>query len=268
MKKLAFLLSLTILIASCGKEEEPIFDPGTEPVLPPASSMAPNFDAFAGNDAAGGGRQMTVRNWLYAATSVGVYTGILTGALVIPVTAYSLAMQQEPVFDRANKVWVWAYDVTSLPNKAYSIKLTAAVDGAEVNWTGYVSEVGGFADFVWFTGNSNISASSGSWTLLQGPDQPTPWLSAEWTRSDLEDAANVKFTVEKEGSSKGSSIDYSVDPSTPIDRQVTIIDLNSGNTIAVAWSSVNKQGRVLSQAFFNDSFYHCWDSSLNDVTCE
>jgi hypothetical protein len=266
MRKLAFLLSFSILLVSCNKDDE--VDPGTTPALPPSSSMAPNFEDFSNNEGAGGGREMAVRNWVYAATSVGVYSGILSGALVVPVTAFKLAVNQEATFDTETKLWVWAYDISVPNNGSYSVKLTADVDGSDVAWTGYISKAGGFADFVWFTGESNFAANAGTWTLYEGPDKPDAWLSSEWSKSDVDGIADVTFTVEKEGDGFGSSISYMVDANADLDRNVTIVDTNTENSIDVQWNAENGNGRIKSEAFFEDNLYHCWDTTLNDVDCE
>ncbi|MEQ9375112.1 MAG: hypothetical protein RIG68_08045 [Imperialibacter sp.] len=266
MRKLAFLLSFSILLVSCNKDEE--VDPGTAPAMPPGTSMAPNFDDFSGSEGDGGGRQMVVRNWVYAATSVGVYSGILSGALVVPVTAFKLAVNQEATFDTETKLWVWAYDI-SVPNSgSYSVKLTADVDGSDVTWTGYISKAGGFSDFVWFTGESNFMANAGTWTLYESPEKPNAWLSSEWSKSEVDGVADVTFTVEKPGDSFGSSISYMVDAGAELNRNVTIIDTNTENTIQVLWSAENSNGKIKSQVFFEDNLYHCWDTTLNDVACE
>lgn len=266
MRKLAFILSFAILTASCGDKDSDV-DPGAQPAVPPSSSMAPNFDDFS-NDGANGGRQMVVRNWLYAATSVSVYSGILYGSLVVPVTAFKLAVDQEASFDSETRMWVWEYDV-SLPQQGdYSVKLTADVDGTDVAWTGYISKTGGFSDFVWFTGTSDVAASEGSWTLYEGPDKPNAWLSSDWSKSEVEGIANVTFTVEKAGNGFGSTINYLVDVGAELDRNVNIVDTNSENTIEVFWNAESGIGKIRSEVFFANNLFHCWDSTFNDVTCE
>lgn len=267
MRKLAFLLSFTILLGACSDKDDNV-DPGTQPTMPPSSSMAPDFEEFEGGEGGSGGRTMVVRNWVYAATSVGVYTGILYGSLVVPVTAFKLAIEQEASFDAETRLWVWEYDISLAQKGDYSVRLTAGVDGSEVTWTGYISKAGGFSDFVWFTGESDLTANSGSWTLYEGPDKPNAWLSSEWSKSEVEGIANVEFTVEKEGNSFGSTIAYSVDASADLNRNVTIVDTNSENTIDVLWNSEEGFGKIKSEVFFKDNLYHCWDSTLNDVDCE
>ena len=78
----------------------------------------------------------------------------------------------------------------------------------------------------------------------------------------------VTFTVEKPGDSFGSSISYMVDAGAELNRNVTIIDTNTENTIEVLWSAENSNGKIKSQVFFEDNLYHCWDTTLNDVACE
>jgi hypothetical protein len=39
------------------------------------------------------------------------------------------------------------------------------------------------------------------------------------------------------------------------------------NLVEIEWSFQDKHGRVKDPAFYSDSLWHCWDTSLNDVTC-
>ncbi|MEO9475310.1 MAG: hypothetical protein ABJG41_07235 [Cyclobacteriaceae bacterium] len=265
MKKLiAILIIPTILIVACTDNQDP--EPGTQPLLPPGSSMAPDLSAFT-EDEDDGGRMAAAENWAYAAINVGVYSTILGINLVVPVTAYKAAIDQTPSFDTDAGVWVWAYS-TDIPSKgSFEIKLTADVKVTGVEWTGYISKAGEFEDYVWFTGSSSLDAKSGSWTLYEGPGSSEAWLSSEWTKDDTSDTATSTFTVEKDGAAKGSYITYAISSDTEFDRNVIISDVNAEKQIFIDWSSTNFSGRVKSETYFQDSFYHCWDQTLSNTEC-
>ncbi|CAN0250716.1 unnamed protein product, partial [Chrysoparadoxa australica] len=216
-----------ILLNACYDGEE--IDNGNPPELPPASSMDPDFSYFSGEEEESG-RVSVVSSWLYAATNVTVYSSILSTALVVPVTAYKVALEQTPTFDEELGVWVWAYNA-NVGSAEYAVKLTAEVADSEIIWTGDISKDGVFENFVWFQGTSTIGGNSGSWTLYESYMNPTPWLSAAWEKSEVEGKANATFTVEKEGDNFGSSISYSATASGDFNRNVIITDTYADNTI-------------------------------------
>jgi len=267
MRKLSILMAMVVLLVSC-KDDDGDVQPGATPALPPSSSMSPDFDGLSDDDSGEGGRVHLVRNWIYAATSVNVYSGILSGALVVPVTAFKLAIDQEATFDSENRLWVWEYDASLPEAGAFSVKLTADVDGTSVNWTGYISKTGSFSNFVWFTGESDTEANEGTWTLYESPENPEAWLSSEWSKSELEGIADVVFTVEKEGDGFGSTIGYTASAGAVLNRSVLIVDTNSSNTIDVQWNKEDGFGKIKSEVFFEDTLYHCWDETRNDTDCE
>ncbi|MEQ6165632.1 hypothetical protein AAOE16_00440 [Ekhidna sp. MALMAid0563] len=262
MKKIiAIVLIPMTLLWSCSDDDGSPQDP--QPNMPPESSMAPNFDNFEEE----GGRVAQVNNWAYAATSVGIYSAILYSNLAVPVTAFKIGLSQDATYESSTNLWVWEYDI-NVPNKgSYSVRLTADVDGSDVDWTGYISLAGSFEDFVWFEGESNLSADAGSWTLYESPENPSPWLSVEWSDDETTGIASSEFTIEKQGDYYQSSISYGANANATYNRSVVIIDTNASNTINVDWNVPSGEGRVKSEAYFENTAYHCWDNTLNDTDC-
>ncbi|WP_421765274.1 hypothetical protein [Ekhidna sp.] len=262
MKKiLALLLIPLIMLSACSDDDGNVQEP--KPEMPPESSMAPNFDNFDED----GARAETINNWAYAATSVGVYSAILYANLVVPVTAFKIGLNQEASYETSTNLWVWEYDI-NVPNKGtYNVRLTADVDGTDVDWTGYISLSGSFEDFVWFEGQSNLTADAGTWTLYESPESPSAWLTANWSDNESSGVTSSTFTVEKEGNFFDSSISYTVDTNADYNRNVVIVDTNVSNTIEVDWNQPSGEGRVKSEARFEDTNYHCWDDTLNDIDC-
>ncbi|WP_420578538.1 hypothetical protein [Ekhidna sp.] len=263
MKKILTLILIIplFIFSSCSDDDGTTQDP--KPEMPPQSSMAPNFDNFEDD----GGRIAEITNWTYAATSVGVYSTILYSNLVVPVTAFKVGLNQEATYESDTELWVWEYDVLVANKGTYNVRLTADVDGSDVDWTGYVSLDGSFVDFVWFEGESNLDADAGSWVLYESPETPSPWLSVSWSDDESTGVANSEFTIQKEGDYFGSSIAYEANANATYNRGVMIIDTNASNTIEVDWNSPSGEGRVKSEAYFQDSAYHCWDETLNDTDC-
>ncbi|MCV9386218.1 hypothetical protein [Reichenbachiella ulvae] len=267
MKRLiAWVLIPLVMLSACSEEGDGDLQ-GAEPVLPPTSSMAPEFGSFSSSSESG--RQAAViSNWGYAAVNVAVYSSILYQHLVVPVTAFKATVGTQAQFDVESGLWIWERSF-NVPNKGeYQVKLTASVDGTDVSWIGYISLGSTIEEFVWFDGASQLDGSAGSWTLYESPENPSAWLSSEWSRIDDSEQANVTFTVEKEGDNLGSSVSYSVDLNADLDRSVMITDVSASNEIYVDWNHEAGYGQVKSHAYFQDELYHCWDAQLMDATCE
>ncbi|ADR21326.1 hypothetical protein MATR_10450 [Marivirga tractuosa] len=271
MKKLlSLLLSLMVLFVSCNPDDENNQDP--KPVMPPEYSMAPDFDDFQTD---GNQRNQTIENWFYSAVNVGVYSAILKGSLAIPVTAFKVTISQEPFFDTDAGVWTWESSFSAHSND-YTIRLTADVADGNVDWKGYITSTGtpstsSFTppeNFLWFEGQSTVDGNSGSWTLIESPANPSPWISTQWSRNEAQTEANALFTIEKEGELLGSYIDYSRDEDSDYNRSVEISNTQSNDLIQIEWNSELKFGRVKSTNHFGDSNFHCWNEDLQDVTCE
>ncbi len=263
MKKVfSLLLSLMVILVSCNPDEENSQDP--KPVLPPEYSMAPNFDDF---QAEGNQRNQTIENWFYSAVNVRVYSALLTGSLAIPVTAFKATVSQDPFYDTDAGVWTWENSFTANAND-FSIRLTADVVNSNVDWKAYISSSSNnVEDFIWFEGQSNVSGNSGSWTLFESPQNPSAWISTAWSRNEDQTEVNATFTIEKEGESLGSYIDYSRDENSDYNRSVEISNTQSGHLITIDWNSELKDGRVMSENYFGDTDFHCWDENLQDVSC-
>jgi hypothetical protein len=263
MKKLlSLVLSLMIVLISCDADQENNQDP--QPVLPPEYSMAPDFNDFQTD---GNQRNQTIENWFYAALNVSVYSAILKGGLAIPVAAFQATISQEPFYDTDEGVWAWESSFVANSND-FSIRLTADVQDGLANWKGYISSTSNnVEDFIWFEGQSNVNGNSGNWTLYESPQNPSAWLSTEWSSNEERTQASATFSIEKEGPNVGSYIAYSIDESSDLNRFAEISNTQSGDMIEVFWSTDLKFGRVKSETYFGDTVFHCWDQDFQDVSC-
>ncbi|UXP31320.1 hypothetical protein N6H18_13275 [Reichenbachiella agarivorans] len=268
MKKLIAILFIPlVMFSACTEDDSTNNGENTEPTVPPSSTMAPDLSSF-NDDSAAGERTALIGNWGYAALNVGIYTGILYKHLVVPVTAYQVTVGTKGYYNEETDLWIWEKNFDIPTKGSYSVKLTASVEGDDVDWKGYISQSGEIDGFVWFTGESKVGGESGSWSLYESPEEPTVWLTSEWTAEDDSDMATATFTVEKEGDNMGSSIKYESDESAELDRIVTIYDASLDNEVVVMWNQTQAYGRVMSEAHFEDTEYHCWNTDLIDTDCE
>ncbi|WP_229239773.1 hypothetical protein [Echinicola soli] len=266
-RSLGFFLAALVLFASCNKDEEPMPQQSEKPALPPEASMAPDMSMFE-EEGDEGARVTAATNWAYAAINVGVYSSILYTHLVVPITAFKATIGTEAAFDEDTGLWVWekAFDVEG--HGAYDIRLTANVQGENVNWMGYISGEGIVDNFVWFTGTSNMTGEAGYWELYESPESASVWLSNSWGYDQETGNGATTFTVEKDGENLGSSITYRIDDSKEMDRAVVINNTDLDSEIFVNWSKASKFGQVKSETYFESDAYFCWDANLQNTSCE
>ena len=276
MKKLLSLALILILSAGfftgCKK------DKGVAPTLPPAESMLIDFSNFTSlkksinitSDQKGTNNS----NWEYAANVAGFWNSIITTTFAIPVESFKLAMDQNPVYI-SSKNWQWSYKVT-VANVTYSARLTGQIGASNVVWTMYVSNpnsgTNGFAEFVWFTGTSQLDGTGGQWILNQSAQVQQPMLQIDWTKTATS-ISTLKYTYVESGEFQNSYIIYGLTTNT-LNAYYTVHyydkDLLRFSDVNIQWNSTTSptgNGKVQSTDYMGDSSWYCWDSNKNNVTC-
>jgi hypothetical protein len=210
-------------------------------------------------------------NWTVAATVAGVWNSLLVLNLAVPVAAFKVAVENKPEY-LDNKKWQWKYSAPVL-GATYTARLTGQIRSTDVKWEMYISRegVGGFGEFLWFEGTTNIDGKSGQWILTQSQQQQVPMLQIDWAKEGSV-VGSIKYTyIKKDGPLKeGNYIQYGL-TANPLDAYYTVEFWESNRGLSVIvnieWSTTGHNGRVKSNAYFQDSFWHCWDANGNDITC-
>ena len=101
---------------------------------------------------------------------VSIANGLVATALILPIATLGATVQNEPVYV-GNQTWRWSASGGSGSN-AWSAEFDGHLASAvSVEWTMRVSGTTlDLDDFVWYTGLSNLAASSGSWTFYDPSD--------------------------------------------------------------------------------------------------
>lgn len=253
------ILTSAIVLTSCKKKKE------NPPAIPPQSTMLIDFSGF----------QQTSKsidttsnsNWGQAAFTVGAWNIVISITLAIPVAAFTESFNHEPV-QQTDGSWQWTYSVYR-GFKIYTAKLNGKVDGNNVTWKMYLTLDNSFTDFLWFTGTSDISATAGQWVLNMSPQSPQPFLQIDWHRNTANNAADIKYlNVIPGGAENGGYIAYTLSTSTPYNATYDIYNKGQNNLTNIAWSTATKEGRIKNPASYSDSNWHCWDSALQNITCQ
>ena len=256
-----------IILVVCTKEEDE-----DSPEIPPVFSFVMDFSDFSNNKKSMPGDDIianyTKLNWAFAATNVVVWNVVLTINLAIPVAAFVESFNHTPEY-QSNGLWIWSYSYSIL-GAIYTAKLQGTLTSTSVEWEMYISKEGDYTDFLWFTGESNLTATEGSWTLYYLSTIPTPYIQIDWHRSaDQTGISDIKYTnITPGGSEYGSYILYGLDYGALLDAFYDIYLASKTNLTEIEWNRTDKDGRVRDSIHFGDTLWHCWNSTLDDIDCE
>ena len=261
-------LAVALFATACDDTTAPEGDP---PELPPQTSLVMDFSDFLSPaSAAAPGVQMAPAAgtyWTRSAVVVGVWNLILTGTLAPPTAAFIAAVHHQPEWDDSASAWTWSYDFNVL-GVQHSARLEARFITDGVRWDMYISRDGGFTDFRWYTGVSHASGTNGSWTLNMSPEEPTEFLQIDWERASSGETYELTYTNIIAGNAEyGSYITHGVTGDTPYDAFYDLYGADTGNLTEIEWNRTTKEGRTKDPAHFGDSDWRCWDSNLDNTTC-
>lgn len=265
-----FSVMLLIMI-SCSNNTEPEQAP---PTLPPASTFVMDFSDFASQNTglvlykeSDGTNILSKQNYGWAATNVFVWNTLLTVGLAVPVASFVESFRHEPVL-QGNKKWLWSYNFTVI-EAIYTAKLYGFFNTNGVEWEMYISKQDAFIDFLWYSGNSNLKGTEGTWILNKSPEEPDSLLLIEWERDPVSATGNIKYTnVFPGGPENGGYIYYGITQNIPFNAFYDVYNKGLNNHANIEWNRTTKEGRVKDPHHFQDSNWHCWDANLEDVDCQ
>ena len=270
MKKLlsfALILFLSIgFFPGCKK------DKGSPPVLPPKESMTIDFSNFTSGkksvDLTYNQKGTEDSNFQFAALVAGVWKLIINTTLLVPVTAFKLAVDQNPAY-LDTKTWQWSYNVT-VAGVLYKARLTGQIGATDVVWKMYITNTaaGGFTDFLWFEGTSKLDGTGGQWTLNQSAAAPGAMLQIDWTKSGTL-IGTIKYTYVKNGDVfKTSTIEYGLTTGS-LNAYYIVHYYNNVkfSDVNVEWNTISSNGRVKSSDYLDGTWF-CWDANKINVACQ
>ncbi len=259
------VLILPLVFNSCEKDNDP-----DAPDLPPASTFVMDLSDFISKKSMGDTEEAkgpVFTNWEWAAANVLVWNTVLTVNLIVPVASFYEAFDHEGIYE-GNNEWAWSYNFMA-GGVSHKAELHGYLTADEVLWEMYISKEDVFTDFLWYSGSHDLLRTEGQWILNGSPDSPTTYLQIDWTRSETDDSADIKYTIIASGSAENESyIHYGRTNELPLDRFYDIYIASTQNLVEIEWSKTTKEGRVKDYYRFEDGLWHCWDSSFQDVVCE
>ncbi len=278
MKKLSLFFILLVSITmfqSCEKDpviQEP--ENVVAPTLPTQQMMVMPTSEFRN----GGDPDTTVVNpngvtyWnaLHAGLNILVWNTVVVANLAAPTAAFGAALNQQAEYIGDNTFeWDYSFVAENINQKTYHIVLTGQYinNFQEVEWILTASEVGGFTDFVWYTGIVDSDLRSGVFTLYDRPNNPRPVLSLAYEGDENSEDGSLRLTnITPNNPDNGDYIEYREDSDLEFNRAYDVKRGNN-NLLEIQWDEPSGNGRVKHPNHFNDSDWHCWDENNIDIEC-
>lgn len=263
MKKQTILSFLLIFLLgtsqfSCKKDEQK-----AAPTLPPESTFVMDMSDFTNSEKS---VAATHTHFLWAAANVGIWNTILTVNLAIPVASFKEAFKHEAVYDPSLESWIWSYNVT-VGTDTYLAKLHGSFINNGVSWKMYITKSGSYTDFLWYSGESNLSGTEGSWLLKNDPVNNQDFIEITWHKNN-NGVADIKYeNVLETSSNKGTYILYGINNETDFNAFYNIFYSTNSNLTEIKWHRTNKNGRIKDPNHYGDTDWHCWDETRSDVVC-
>ena len=270
---IALLLSSVLVFQSCVTDQKDaileVVPELSAPQVPSVDLMTMPTDALSEENLGNDPSRITPFNWLHAALNLVVWNTVVAVNVAAPVAAFSAAAQNDPLYI-GNKTWLWEYHFTtdpSLGSKTYVVLLTGQyIDNDQaIEWKMNANELGGFTNFEWYSGVTEIDNSSGSFTINANPTYPHPQFGINFDKTSGVDAI-LRFTnMIPNDPGNGDYIEYETRSNEEYNR---IFELNTSNDhIEINWNDPQGNGRVKDAKRFNDNNWHCWDNQQQDIVC-
>jgi len=253
---------LIFLGTSCEQEPE-------KPVLPPVSSIIMDFSDFNTQPAVSKHTDLSYKNFLYAYANVALWNTIVTVNLALPVTAYSYALNQDPVY-LGDYTWEWSFNF-NWNQATYTATLTTErLNNQEfsVDMSIKLAADAGKGP-TWFDGVVRYDHTHASWNMYKNANNmQVKILEADWNMDYETEAGNMKYTYVETGQVEtGSYVYFEFFTPDPVELDAAYTISLAAGDIFIEWNRITKAGRVMSTMFFEDELWHCWNENLMDVEC-
>ena len=200
MKKSFLFLMLTLGIftfQSCEKDQVTTddFEALGPPELPSSDIFNIPINRFEGvNEKDVQAKSNTRWNWLHAGLNILGWNTAVVLNLAVPVAALSAAFNEDHVY-LGEGVYEWRYIHDGLDGASYNVVLTGAYTSTEdvIEWTMMLSQEGGYSDFVWLEGITQLNQSE--FTLYRNPERAESYLKLNNKKNaDDSEIETTRFT--------------------------------------------------------------------------
>ncbi len=254
------LFSIAILVAlvlnSCEKDKEEKLQ------LPPELAFLIDLSPFSADTKTTAGIETGTRaNITYAAGVVFFWDLAIIGVMALPTAAYVKAFEYQPQ-RVANNKWKWSYSVPGI-STTYTADLYGEIVGAQIQWEMYISQQGGFTNWLMFDGVCNTERTEGYWKLYEYSLTPAEVIRIDWTYNWEEQTGSVKYTYTKEGTNEnGNYLEYGLTTNTDFNAFYNLYNKSDDKLFNINYNTTTHEGNIE-----YDANSYCWDSLGYDVDC-
>jgi len=243
-KRTALFLSGSVLIFSslgtmgCSDDDEKTTEP--DPVFP-ASTPSPTSMQIDLSELSSGNPLLAGPCHLGSAILVGIANFLVVGALAIPVAVLGETLDSDPVYV-GDETWRWSGSGGS-GGGAWTSQFDGHVLSSDtVEWTMRMSgTIFNLEDFVWYVGQSNVDANTGTWMFYDPADL------AELDESMFSSYANLGpgtglLTFENrndDGAGTGDILTYTAQGD---DLSVSFFNAADNTNLSIEWDQATGQG--------------------------
>ena len=211
---------------------------------------------------------LSYENFAFSYTTVSFWSATAVLVSAVPVAAYTYAVAQTPVY-LGDHTWEWSFE---FPFSAQEYKATLTgkrLNNEEFSMEMVISLASGTIPGVkWFDGVVRYDHTSADWTFYK--EGSLAVLEVAWNKDFVTEEADLTYTyIEPDQPETGSYIMWDYNPGQVYDAAYSI-SMAEGMT-NIEWNVTTIEGRVKAPAFFEDEYWHCWDSHANglmDIVCE
>ncbi len=279
MNKIYFLLAMAIAATTfqaCEKDE--VEDPINQqaPELPPLESFIMPFTGFEELDTSGITSDDAIeprsvpqgfQNWVHSWINVAVWNTILGVNMALPVASFAESFNHQGQYV-GDGVFEWTYQI-EVGSETFVATLSGEfIENNDTQWTMKISQVGSFADVIWYTGIVSSDLRTASWTVYHQPQDPEPLIGIDYQYDETSDEFTIRYTnIIPAGPDNGHYIEYRTQPGAEFNRSYDVYRGSNDDFLEIQWINPSFEGRVRHPAKFGDDAWHCWDTSKRDTAC-
>ncbi|MFC2097773.1 hypothetical protein ACFLSI_05505 [Bacteroidota bacterium] len=258
------ILVISLIFSSCEEYLNNVEQDEDAPKLPSISTFFIDFNDFPDTKSA---NTSDSSNYIYASANVLFWNVFLSLNMIVPVASFLEAFNHYGEYDPDENAWVWTYSFNA--GGVHEAELQGSFKSGKVIWEMYISKANNYTDFLWYSGEHNLLATEGSWTINKDPQtNPQEYLEIEWQINPSDSTMNMKFTNIIPGNAENGSYISSGTNNDPVyDLFYDIYSISSDTYTNIQWNKINRNGRVKNTNYFGDNLWHCWDTTLMNIDC-
>jgi len=261
MKILKYILFfyIVIILGSCHKT----YDLNQIPQIPSVNSII-LYSYFFDNDTVGISEQSDYFNWNNTYIKLSKWNDLIQNNVAIPYTAYQLVSNYKSQH-YSNTTWLWNYNFNK-DSSVYDVSLygTFEIDSSSL-WEMFISTDGNSPNIL-LKGTSNYDLTIGKWILSKYVYIQINVLEIEWLKT--EQFFIVKYTnIYQQSDFLGSTLTFYYPLQKNKNTYIKIYNARNKSFTDIEIFPNQKSGRIKHFVTYEDTVWHCWDSTFVNTNC-